>query len=119
MRYIDFYVHAVPRAKQSFRYTANGGGYTDPGVKAWQAIVKREAFAAMYQRDKFSGPVAVDLEFHLPTKRRIDADNLSKGVLDALNGVVFDDDCQVMDLHITKIIEKPGCVRVQVRTMEA
>ena len=110
MRYLEFFVAGKPRAKQSFRYTENGGGYTDPGVKAWQQEVSKAAREAMRGRDLFKGPVSVVLKFYLPTKRRVDADNLSKCVLDGLNGVAFADDAQVDDLHIVKIIDRkdPG-----------
>lgn len=44
----------------------------------------------------------VIINFFLPTKRRKDLDNLSKAVLDGLNGVVWEDDKQVIDIHLRK-----------------
>ena len=117
MRSVTFTVEGRPRAKQSFRYSRKGG-YTDAGVKGWQSTVAQQAALAMRGRDRFAGPVAVILEFYLPDNHRRDADNLSKGVLDALNGIVFDDDAQVVDLHITKHVRKPAGVWVEVRQEE-
>ena len=37
-----------------------------------------------------------------PLYPKCDCDNLAKGVLDALNGVAFVDDSQVVELHVTK-----------------
>jgi crossover junction endodeoxyribonuclease RusA len=101
---IIFLVDGKPRAKQSFRYTENGGGFTDPGVKAWQDTVSTKARQEMFGRDPITGPVAVRLVFVLKTKRKIDIDNLSKGVLDSLKDIVFGDDSDVVNLHAVKHI---------------
>ena len=52
----------------------------------------------------------------LPTKKP-DADNVMKIILDALNGVAYEDDRQIVALAIRKTYgEKPG-VRVEIRTI--
>lgn len=117
MRYLKFFVPGRPRAKQSFVYTANGGGYTDPDVKAWQQEVSKAAREAMRGRDMFTGPVAVALIFYLPDRHRRDLDNLSKCVLDGLNKIIFPDDAQVDDLHIFKIV-RPGDTGVNISVLE-
>lgn len=38
----------------------------------------------------------------VPTSRNGDLDNIAKSILDALNGCVYEDDCQVTTLIITK-----------------
>lgn len=40
------------------------------------------------------------------TKRRADADNYSKLLLDALTGIVWEDDSQVQDLRVIKAYDK-------------
>jgi Holliday junction resolvase RusA-like endonuclease len=99
---IIFTVLGNPRAKQSFRYTQNGGGYTDPGVKAWEQTVSTRAREIMLGREPISGTVAVRLVFVMKTKRVIDCDNLSKAVLDSIKNIVFEDDANVVNLHIVK-----------------
>jgi Holliday junction resolvase RusA-like endonuclease len=43
-----------------------------------------------------------------PTKKP-DLDNLAKSVLDALNGVIYQDDSQIVSLHMTKVYSQyPG-----------
>lgn len=101
-----FTVPGRPACKQSFVYTANGGGYTKPHVKRWQTSVSWAAREAMGGDAPVAGPVRVTMRFVMPDKTRRDCDNLSKAVLDSLNGIVFVDDCQVVDLHITKEVNR-------------
>lgn len=105
---IRFFVQGEPRPKQSFRIGGagqGGHGYQPARVKAWQAEVGWAAMQMM--RDAgfvapITGRVAVTLTFHLGDCRRVDLDNLSKGTLDAMNGVVWADDQQIVMLHLTK-----------------
>ncbi len=64
-------------------------------------------------------PVRVDIRFVLPkpasVKRDLpcvkpDLDNLVKLVLDALNGVAWTDDSQVVELHTSKVYGQPGII---------
>lgn len=45
--------------------------------------------------------VAVNVVFRTATRRRVDVDNLVKLILDAANGVLWDDDSQVCHLSAT------------------
>jgi len=110
---IMFIVDGTPRAKQSFNYTKNGGGYTSPQVKEWQNTVRLRArnVMALAGIEPIRGEVAVRLVFVLKTKRVIDCDNLSKAVLDSLKNIVFEDDTNVVNLHIVKHVKpkaRPG-----------
>ena len=106
---IRFNVSGIPRAKQSFKFSRRGG-YTPARTKSWQDAVSTAAWFAMQGKDKLVGDLAVELDFYLPNKRRVDIDNLSKGVLDGMNGIVYDDDCKVVDLYLHKRVNKiePG-----------
>lgn len=64
----------------------------------------------------FTGAVKVDIKvyrqsskFKSVTVRQYgDADNIAKGILDACKGILWHDDAQVADLHITKnLADKP------------
>ena len=46
-----------------------------------------------------------------PTKKP-DVDNILKAFLDAMNGIVYLDDCQVVDLHVKKVYGSIGLVEV-------
>jgi Holliday junction resolvase RusA-like endonuclease len=50
----------------------------------------------------------------LPITGRPDIDNLAKAILDALNGVTYEDDAQVSDLHVTRRWGETDSVRVRI-----
>ena len=96
---------------------------------AWRHAVALAAQAA-WRRDLLEGPVNVELHFqfeHPPShlrqdgslrKRaprhhtsRPDGENLSKALCDALNGVIYRDDSQIVELRVTKSYgPEPGCL---------
>lgn len=79
--------------------------------------------------DKLNGLIkaTIDAHFRIPTsvskKRHIrmlntgcpkkpDADNIAKSILDALNGIAYDDDAQVVVLEVIKTYDDEEFVRV-------
>ena len=56
----------------------------------------------------------MSLGYELPTKKP-DCDNIAKAVLDALNGIAFDDDAQVVKLHVYKKYADTPRVEVSIR----
>ena len=74
--------------------------YTPQGTLDYEKLIAEHAKIAMLGKTMFSCPVETKIEFILkgegdswPTSRLDgDADNLEKAVLDALNGIVFEDD---------------------------
>ena len=98
------------------------------GVKAWEQAVRYEAQRAA-QGTFFSGPVALILSFDLPRpaslpKRvtehitRPDLDKLTRAVGDALTGVLWRDDSQVVCLDAEKHYAGVACgVRITVQAM--
>lgn len=107
---ITIFVEGEPVPKQSFRYTKNGGGFTDPRMKHWQTLVAYKAKEAMQGKEPIIGETSVRLIFTLSNRRRVDLDNLSKGTMDGLRGIVIDDDSQVVNLHIVKHIKKDAYI---------
>lgn len=97
MDVLSFDVVGRPVPKQSFRVVGKGG-YRDPRVTAWQDLVAAAAVLAMQGRAVMTGKLIAELSFYIPERRKGDLDNLSKGVLDALNGLVWGDDGQVVRL---------------------
>ena len=115
------FVKGKIRGKGRPRFTRSGGVYTDAQTKAYE-----EAIAAAYKAehreriDDVPVKVFVEARFKIPayeTKanklamqrdkirptKKPDADNIAKVVLDALNGVAFKDDKQVIDLYVRKV----------------
>lgn len=104
---VRFFVAGNPVPKQSFRM-GNGHGYTPAHVKAWSYAVQAEAMR--YIQDRIDGNVFVKLYFYMPTKRKVDCDNLSKNILDSIKDICFGDDSEVTKLFIAKSVcpDNPG-----------
>lgn len=116
---INLTIPGEPRGKGRPRFMHSGHTYTDEKTKAYESAVK----AAWYKagRKKISGAVYVHISAYfsvpksgskalradklnglaLPTKKP-DVDNIAKIILDALNGLAFDDDKDVVYLDVTK-----------------
>lgn len=91
--------------------------FTPKGTRDYEALISYGAKAAMRSRQPLSCPVEVEIQFMLkgdaslwPTSAADgDGDNLEKAVLDALNGIVFVDDRQVVRSVRTKVCgPQPG-----------
>ena len=137
MTVLAFSMSGLPRGQGRPRATTRGGHptvYKASADRKYEASVRAIAQAAMAGRDPFEGPLSLSLRFRMPipksATRRVktsmaageiapttkpDATNLAKAVEDAMNGVVFVDDCQIVRCFITKIYaESPGAdVRIE------
>lgn len=134
-------VHGSPVAQGSLIRGGHGGVHAanDARLRPWRTSLADAAVAAMEGRDPWAGPVAVDLVFSIarpkghwrtgarstelrpsapdvPTTKP-DLDKLTRAVLDALTGIVFRDDSQVVDVQATKRYGTPG-VRIWATTAE-
>lgn len=116
---VSFFVHGNPAPKGSMRAIPYRNGrrlgvavmHDNPRTKLWAHTVAVEARRAIGARRKFQGAVKVQIYFYmprpktnksdLPTAKR-DIDKLARAVLDALTGVCWIDDGQVVDLSATK-----------------
>lgn len=105
---ITFTVPGPPAPKGRPR-VGKGRTYTPAKTKAAEQQVAWLCRAAMRGRKPIPGPVAVELTFTMPNRRRIDVDNLAKLVCDSINGIAYDDDSQIIDLRATKRFDgEPG-----------
>lgn len=133
---LTFHVDLDPVPKGRPRFSKIGGfvrSYTPKKTSDYEAQVKAIAQNAM-TREPLETPLAAFLYFRLPIpksypKKRIaaclsgserpikkpDLDNLAKSVLDALNGVVYLDDAQLVSLHVTKVYSHNPGVDIMIR----
>lgn len=126
-RSLEFRVDGDPVKWPRPRFALNGfsaRGYQTREIVAWKQTVALAATAHVGRgRHQEQGPLAVELEFelrgpkvrkrqhrHATSLRTGDLDNLAKGVLDGLNGVLWRDDCQVVELRARKTYAAPGAV---------
>lgn len=145
MTEIRFTVHGQPEEKGSTRSfavpikgsTSKHGGpkyravttSANPDLKRWEQLVAFEAGHAA--RGQFlRGPIGVELVFRLrrppsvsvksrpwPTVRP-DLDKLARGAIDALSGVLFDDDAQIVTLTVLKRYAGNGTPSLEARVAE-
>lgn len=115
--YLWLFLNETPTAKGRPRFS-KFGTYTPSKTKHAEDLIKYKVMAQMAADDKpkLNKPIAVRLvlRFVYPGKIRAlfpvakttrpDVDNLVKLVLDALNGVVWEDDAQVAEIQCTKLI---------------
>jgi Holliday junction resolvase RusA-like endonuclease len=111
--------------------------YTPKETVEYEQRVAHEAAMSMRGAELFAGPVEMKLQIFMPipasyTKakkaaarlgklvptKKPDLDNILKAICDAFNGVVWIDDTQVVDCHVTKRFGDNPCVMVQVTALE-
>lgn len=114
---IFFTVDGEPVPKQSFRFS-RAGGYQPARVKDWQAMVAWAARQAAAGYPPIEGEVSVRCWFRVGNRRRVDLDNLWKAVGDAIEGIVYLNDSQIVHLVLRKNLatlrELPPGVTVEV-----
>lgn len=108
----------VPKGRP--RFTRNGHTYTPKTTKAYEVRVKQAIRKA--DVEKLSGPLRVEIVVYrgipksFSKKKRDDAlregilpvtkpdlDNYIKSVLDACNGILFEDDNAICEIHAKKL----------------
>jgi Holliday junction resolvase RusA-like endonuclease len=107
MEHVYFEVLGNPVPKARARTVRKGGrtwSFTPKKVVSWEKLVKTEA--EKHFKKPLTGPIMISMIFYLnrPASRRVDIwvpttpdlDNLEKAVLDALNGVAYEDDRYVV-----------------------
>lgn len=60
---------------------------------------------SQYRGDPLQGPLAVTVDLYWPDRRKHDVDNI-KVLLDALSGIAWEDDGQIVDLRTRKHVDK-------------
>lgn len=119
-RFLSLYEDPVPKPRA--RVTKTGHAYTPSHAQEAERRI-RQAWVEKHGADPWDGPLALTVIVRLrmpqslpkkhratarPTKRP-DLDNFLKTVLDALNGVAWKDDAQVVDIATVKNYgEVPG-----------
>lgn len=133
------YIHVPgsPRGKGRPRFTRGGIAFTDAKTRNSEAFIKLVASEAMAGRKLLEGPLRATLLAYFdvpksmpkrdrpsaldgslrPTKKP-DADNILK-LIDALNGVVFKDDSQIVEASIRKFYAETPRLEIYIVPMGA
>lgn len=101
---LEIFIPGKPMGKARPDQSRYGVRYAEPKTKAREKEVASYAQIGLTGRQKFTGPLRVTIDARMTGKAtaRPDADNIGKLILDALNGVAWDDDASVVDLRVTK-----------------
>lgn len=116
-----FFVHGVPEQQGSTRaFVVKGRAHittTNKNLHAWRDLI---ASVAQDHAEMHSQAVSMELTFYMPKPvsapkkkiiamtKRPDLDKLIRAVLDALTGVMFRDDSQVISIYARKLYAEAG-----------
>lgn len=90
----------VPPSANKYWIYARNRVMTSPEARAY-----KDAVRLLTRIDMISGPVAVNVSVYRPAKRG-DLDNYLKIMLDALQGVLYEDDRQITEIHAFRYDDK-------------
>lgn len=139
-------INGVPQGKGRPRFTKGGKAYTPQKTRRYEEAVREAAMLAVQEQGFVKHAAGTPLEVNInaffpipaswPKKRRDammlgtlylyptvkpDADNLAKAILDALNGIAYHDDKQVVYCTVSKRYSSGSntpCVVVHVAPMK-
>jgi Holliday junction resolvase RusA-like endonuclease len=138
---VSFTIPGQPVAKGRPKFARQGGfvrAYTPEKTVAYETLVKLAAGEAMAGAAPLQGPLSLMLRLYvqipksttkrdrtriaagefLPT-RKPDLDNVLKAVTDAMNGIVYDDDAQIVTVMVTKLYAETPRAEVGVMRLAA
>lgn len=120
MKRTELFFPFEPKPKGRPRMTKKGRAYTPKATHDYEKLIRD--YYKENTSDYYDSAIKMSLIFYMPipksvskktralmecgefkcTKHNGDADNLCKAVTDALNGVAYEDDCLITELHIRK-----------------
>lgn len=113
-----FEINPVPASRPR---VSKYGTYYLPTYRQFRAGFREAINACRTQTRKTDGPLVVEVRCFIEKpktgKRRWpngDVDNYAKAVLDGLNGILWDDDDQIVDLRVIKEYVDSGNARIEV-----
>ena len=134
---VTFNVEGTPVPKARARHVLHGTRlrtYTPEKTKSYETLIKESAKQAMGSSEPLETPVSLYLYIRVPipkscTKKRLeaiqngsekpikkpDASNILKSVEDGMNGVVYKDDSQIVNIHVTKVYATQAGVDICVK----
>lgn len=95
-------IRGEPLPKQRARVLKTGFSFTPAKTRQAENRIRLEAVAAGHRPALDQAPRSLTLRFYRATGRTADLDNLVKLVKDALNGIAWKDDRQVVQLHASR-----------------
>lgn len=121
-----FILEGKPVAKQSMRLnTRIKSRYKDHRIETYEKYVRGIAELSMIGKEVLGKDAPCSVAIIVYVKRpegdkryypitKPDLDNVSKGILDSLNKIVYYDDKQVVDLTVSRLFGTRDCVEVKI-----
>lgn len=133
---VSFFVPGEAIGKGRPRVTTIGGHarmFTPKKTADYETLIAETAQEAMKGRELIGGPVLMELAIRMPVAaswskkktaaaldgdvmptKKPDADNVLKAICDGINGIVFKDDVQVVNISLSKRFSATPGVTVRV-----
>ncbi len=102
---LDMTVPGNPIPWRRVRRGAQGQSYVPADVVNAENVFGLMALSAGVRTCE-EGPLTITATFYRDNRRAVDIDNLFKLVMDAGNGVVWKDDSQVVEAHLSKRLDR-------------
>lgn len=140
MRPVTFFVPGEPIGKGRPRVSTIGGHarmFTPTKTANYETLIAVAAHQVMQDREMLAGPVLMELRILVPVAaswskkktaealagivmptKKPDADNVLKAICDGINGIVFRDDVQVVNVSLSKRFSQSPGVHVRVTPLE-
>jgi Holliday junction resolvase RusA-like endonuclease len=134
---MTFKLEGTPTGKGRPKFARKGNfvsTYTPLKTKNYEDRIREVAREAMGSSEPLETPITVCFYITMPVPasyskkaktacllgetrptKKPDVDNIIKAFLDAMNGIVYLDDCQVVDLHAKKVYGTVGMVEVYIK----
>lgn len=139
MRSFEFEVETIPKAKARPRFVRRGNFVQTYTPKTTLDYEKKIADAYLLHGGTVFDYPYLDMSIttyfpipkstkkadkllletgNVPYDKHCDLDNLAKSVMDALNGIAYTDDKQIVSLRVRKFYGKTGLVRISIKEVE-
>lgn len=133
---LEFKIQGKVKAKQSVKFTKNGIKYTPSDIKEyanWVRLCFMNKHPAWNIQNFANIPLCAIIDVYMPISKSFskkkyeqalngeirptvkpDCDNIAKNINDALNGIVYPDDKQIVSLTVNKIYSDSEFVKVTI-----
>ncbi len=105
MEKIKLILSMIPPSVNGIWINKPNGRYKSPKGKQFEKLANLE-IKNQYKGKPINNQLKISINLFFKDKRKRDIDNYNKGILDAMTGIIYQDDSQIEELHVFK---KIGC----------
>ncbi len=133
---VKLVIPGKPMAKQRPRVLKNGIAYTPQQTVNYETLVKQLYITKHFQK-QLSGPIKAMIIAYMPIPKstsnkkkkqmiagivaptkKPDWDNIGKIITDALNGLAYEDDKQIVDARVVKLYSDNPRIEIELEEIE-